>query len=359
MIDARSRRLKDVSHEGSRWLALAEIERILSVSKEALGADLGSSGRPASPGETARLHLAASDTDGSGMLDGDELVRAGGRGMDLDGDGRVRLIELARAADVQDEPGEETTAPPAEAPTPFMAPRVQPDGVLARLLDGVDPYRHDRDQDGGLSRAEVEHAFFEALDLDGDQELTRDELSRYPGELRDLRHGDALSRAAFERVDRNRDGHVSPREFRLADPEWTALDRDGDGSVRLLAPPLAVQRERGLVLEGSEWPARRTDIVLLPPGIDVAAVLEEFDRDADEVLDQRELERRPDLVQRMDGNRDRRVERAEIALLLARLQDEGVQSLPDDFLGRWDLDGSGTVETDELPASVRARLRSE
>ena len=363
MLDERGRPEKDVSHEGSRWLGLAEIERILSVSKEELGSGQSQATQSATPGETARLHLAASDADGSGTLAGEELERAGGRSVDVDGDGRVTLSELARALDVQDEPGGGTAAPPGETPTSTMPPstaaRVQRDGDLARLLDGVDPYRHDQDKDGRLSRAEVERAFFEALDLDGDQELTRDELSRYPGELRDLRHGDARSRAAFERIDRNRDGHVSAREFRLADPEWAALDRDGDGSARLLAPPFAVQRERGLVLEGSEWPTRRTDIVLLPPGIEVAALLKEFDRDGDEVLDQRELERRPDLMQRLDSNRDRRAERAEIALLLARLQDEGVQSLPDDFLGRWDLDGSGTVEPDELPACARARLRTE
>jgi Ca2+-binding EF-hand superfamily protein len=242
---------------------------------------------------------------------------------------------------------------------PAAAVRVQPDGDLARLLDGIDPFHHDRDQDGSLSRAEVERAFFAALDLDGDGALARDELSRHPGELRDLRYGDARSRAAFERVDRNRDGHVSPREFQLADGEWTALDRDGDGAVRLLVPPFAYQRERGLVLEGSEWPARRTDIVLLPPGIEVAALLAEFDRDQDEVLDQRELAARPELLSRLDANVDRRAERSEIARLLARLQDEGVQSLPDDFLGRWDLDGSGAVESDELPAGVRARLARE
>ncbi|NOT31912.1 MAG: hypothetical protein HOP15_15810 [Planctomycetes bacterium] len=44
---------------------------------------------------------------------------------------------------------------------------------------------------------------------------------------------------------------------------------------------------------------------------------------------------------------------------LARLEDEGLRSLPDDFLGRWDLDGSGAVEPDELPQAARARLATD
>jgi len=358
MIDEQGRPEKDVSHEGSRWLQLPEIERILSVGKEALGLDRPRPTTPG-PGEAVRLQMASLDADGSGMLEGSELARAGGKTVDLDGDGRVTLEELARAARAADaSDGETSTAPP---PTPAVASafsRTQPDGDLARLLDGVDPYRHDRDQDGKLTRAEAEHAFFDALDLDDDQELSRDELSRYPGPLRDLRFGDARALEAFGRVDRNHDGKVSLREFHLADEEWKALDQDGDGSLRLVKPPFAFQRARGLVLPGSEWPARRSDIVLLPPGIDVAAILAAFDRNGDEVLDVRELSARPDLMSSLDGNGDQHVDRSEMEKVIERLEAEGVQRLPDDFLGRWDLDGSGTVEPDELPEAVRARLRT-
>jgi Ca2+-binding EF-hand superfamily protein len=354
MLDESGRPEKDVSHEGSRWLRLAEIERILAVSKEELGTDLLYPDPGASPGATARLHLASFDADGSALLEGEEFDRAGGKSADHDGDGRIALNELARAAQMLGTPAADTVAPERTA-----AAHVSSDGALARLLDGVDPYRHDRDRDAGLSRVEAERAVFDALDLEEDGELTRDELSRYPGELRELRHGDARAIALFESVDRNRDGLVTPREFRLADSEWTALDSDGDGTVRLVEPPLAFQRERGFVLSGSEWPSRRADLQPLPPGIDVAAVLGEFDRDGDESLDQRELARRPDLLSCLDANGDERAERAEIARLLARLADQGLESLPDDFLGRWDLDGSGTVEPDELPESARARLGIE
>jgi Ca2+-binding EF-hand superfamily protein len=355
MLDERGRPEKDVSHEDSRWLWLAEIERILSVSREELGTDLLYPATGASPYATARLHLDSLDVDKTGMLEGEEYERAGGRGIDFDGDGRIALVELARAAEEPGTPAPESTSSPAGS----AAARIQQDGDLARLLDGVDPYHHDRDKNESLSRVEAERAVFDALDLDGDQELTRDELSRYPGELRDLRHGDAQAAKVFERVDKNRDGHVSPREFKLADPEWTALDPDGDGTVRLVRPTFAFQRARGLVLAGSEWPTRRTDLVPLPPGLEVSTLMKEFDRDGDEILDQRELEKRPDLLRYLDANNDQRAERSEVARVLARLQDEGVQSLADDFLGRWDLDGSGVVETDELPACVRARLEAK
>lgn len=355
MLDERGRPEKDVSHEDSRWLWLAEIERVLAVSAEELGTDHSYPVPPASPCETARLHLASLDVDRSGMLEGEEFERAGGESVDLDGDGRIALLELARAAEEREALASDTTSSPPEP----ASSRTLPDGDLARLLDGVDPYHHDRDENASLSRAEAERAVFDALDLDDDEELTRDELSRYPGELRDLRHGDTRAAKAFERVDRNRDGRVSTREFRLADPEWAALDADADGGVRLVKPPFDFQRERGLVLAGSEWPTRRTDLVPLPPGIELTPLLKEFDRDGDESLDQRELEKRPELLRYMDANNDRRVERDEVARVLARLQDEGVRSLADDFVGRWDLDGSGAVEQDELPVCVRARLAGE
>jgi Ca2+-binding EF-hand superfamily protein len=240
-----------------------------------------------------------------------------------------------------------------------MIARVLGEGDLTDLLDGTDPYAFDADKDESLSRQEAERGFFKALDLDGDQALSRDELSRYPGPLRELRYGDARAAQLFAHADKNRDGHVALREFRLEDPEWRALDADADGALRLVEPPYAFQRERGLVLPGSEWPTRRTDLVPLPPGLSIEAVLKTFDRDGDERLDQRELKGRPDLLLSFDADRDQQVSRDEIAALLARLDDLGVLALPDDFLGRWDLDGSGAVDADELPRGVRLRLGLE
>lgn len=352
MLDEQGKALKDVSHEPSRWAWRAEIERILGVSSEELGTDLlyplGESF-----GETARLHLASFDADRSGLLEGDELARAGGSSADLDGDGRIALIELARATDLLG-----VSPTPDDAPTlaPMRVARTLADGDLARLLDGVDPWGFDQDKNGALSRADTERAFFAALDLDGNGQLSLDELSRHPGELRDLRYRDAAARARFAGVDRNGDGKVSAREFHLADPEWEAMDADRDGTVRLIAATDESQRERGLVLAGSEWPSRRTSLALLPPGITIERLLAEFDRNGDEVLDQREFKARADLLRLFDADSDQRATREELGRAIARLENVGVDALADDFLGRWDLDGSGRVDGDELSEGVRLRL---
>jgi len=352
MVDEEGQVLKDVSHAPSRWAWRAEIEGILAVEAEELGTDLARSA-PESFGETARLHLEAHDRDRSGRLEGPELAASGSGGADRDADGRVTLLELARA-------GELLGVEPAVSPTreaPLLAARTLADGDLARLLDGVDPYTFDGDRNGGLSLAEAERATFAALDLDRDGHLTRDELARHPGALRELRFADAAAEALFRTVDRNGDGKVAAREFRLADPEWEALDADRDGLVRLLAPGEAYQRERGLVLAGSEWPTRRLGLALLPPGVRIDTLLTEFDRNGDERLDQRELRARPDLLRYFDADSDQRATREELGRAIARLEDTGVDALADDFLGRWDLDGSGKVEADELPEGVRLRIQ--
>jgi Ca2+-binding EF-hand superfamily protein len=292
------------------------------------------------------------------MLEGAEFAPAGGSSVDLDGNGRITLGELARAKLAAERA--ETTSAESTAPQPsFTGARVLADGDLAALLVGVDPYKHDQDEKTGLSRAETERAFFDALDLDDDGKLTRDELSRCPGDSRALRFGDRAAVAGFDAVDKNRDGRVTAREFRLGDAEWEALDADRDGMLRLVEPRLPEQRTRGLVLAGSEWPVLRPGLVLLPPGITLETLLATFDRDGDEVLDQRELKTRADLLFVSDDNRDQRSDRTELGRLLARLDDEGVHMLADDFLGRWDLDGSGTVEAEELPPGVRLRLKLE
>ena len=347
MVDEAGRRLKDVSHEGSRWLNRAEIERLLSVSAERLGLS-----RPAGElhGLTARLHLQRLDADRSGYLEGTEYAGAGGSGVDDDGDGRITLIELARHGGLAMpvEPGQ-----PAE---PLLAERVAPEGDLARLLDGLDPFAFDANRDLGLDRREASRALFAALDLDADGRLGPDELSRHPGATRAIRFGGAAAEQAFEAHDKNEDGWVSRRELALQDAEWLALDADQDGVVRLLAPEHAYQRARGLVLPGSEWPARRSELLPLPPGFDLEAFLAAFDEDGDGLAARGELAGRGELLLLADGNGDGTLDPTEIERLLGRADRGGVDVLPDDFVGRWDLDGDGEVQPDELPPGVRAGL---
>lgn len=347
MVDEKGHPEKDITHEGSRWLWLAEIEQILSVSKEKLGTDRARLGSVQDPTETARFHFESLDQDLSGILEGSELDGAEGVA-DADGDGRVTLAELVAA----------TAAPrpsPATEPDRTSLPRLLEPDQLFQLLGGINPFDYDRDRSKSLSRSEAEAAFFDALDLDRDKRLSPAELSRRPGRFRDLRFGDRLSMRVFEPLDKNRDDFLSLREFHLEDDEWRSLDADGDGAVRLVEPH-PFQRVRGFAAPGSEWQSLRPDLILLPPGISVEALLAEFDRNGDETLDARELKVREDLLLALDANGDRRVDRDEVVRRLTRLEEEGVAALPDDFLGRWDLDGSGTVEPDELPGAVRARL---
>lgn len=341
---------KDVSHPGSRWLWRSEVERVLAVGMERLGTDGLYPDPGETPGEALRARFAEADEDRSGWLEGQEVERAGAAGADQDGDGLVGLLELAATTRALGLLGE---AAPEEDE---RVTSVRAQGDLVGLLGGVNPYPFDADRSGSLSRAEASRAIFAALDLDQDGGLSLDELSRQPGEWRRLRFGDVRARAAFERVDRNRDGRVSTREFELGEPEWRALDLDGDGNLRLVAPPHEFQRQRGLVLPGSEWPSTRTDLLLLPPGIRAEALLKEFDRDGDGVLAARELATRSDLLPVFDADRDQKVDRVELERRLARLDEDGVHALADDFLGRWDLDGSGAVEADELPEGTRLRL---
>ncbi len=355
MTDEAGRPLKDVSHEGSRWLYLPEVERILSVPKEELGTDLLYRRAAEIHGATARLHLETLDADRSGFLEGEEYERGGGRGVDLDGDGRIALIELGLASGVL---GTQVSRPrePDVVPSPAPAPQ---DGDLARLLDGVDPFQHDQDRNQALSRSETEHAFFDALDLDQDKNLSPDELSRRPGALRQVRYGDERGRALFADADKNRDGRIGLREFRLEGPEWEALDVDRDGALRLVEGMNGSQRKRGFVAPGSEWPARRSNLMLVAPGVDTEQLLRVFDRDSDGELNSREMKARPDLLQLLDYDGNQRATRTEMDKFVGRLANEGIDSLPDDFLGRWDLDGSGAVEAYELPAGARLRLKKQ
>ena len=303
------------------------------------------------------MHLSQLDEERSGLLTGEEYDRAGGASIDRDGDGRIAMVELADKIGLM-RPLNVSASEYEEEPSDVVLgiTRVQEDGDLARLLDGVNPFDHDRDRNSILSRKEVESAFFEALDLDGDGRLSRDEFSRCPGEPRQLRFGDEIADEIFERHDRNRDGRIIRREFRLAEPEWLALDVDQDGGVRLVGGRYDYQRERGYVGPGSEWPRQREVFYPLPPGISSERLLAAFDADGDGEISRGEMRRRAELFALMDRNSDGVVSEEELPRLPQILARLGVDGAPDDFMGRWDLDGDGRIDADELPRVLHLRL---
>ena len=350
MLDEAGRPLKDVSHVGSRWLTLSEIERLLLVPANLLG---NGTPRVASeiPGAGARMHFQACDVDRSGLLEGDELRRAG-PGLDGDGDGRVSLRDLAPLARLAEPDRTETDA---SAPA-FLATRVDRDGDLARLFDGLAPLPFDEDGNRRLDRAELARILFAALDLDRDRALSIDELSRHPGELRQLRFGGATARARFARIDANGDGKIQSKELKLSDEEFLALDVDRSGAVELGPPGIAAWEARGHFSRGSEWPTRRAVALSLSPRASVEALLAAFDVDRDGALGARDLKLRPGLLEELDADRDGTAEPNELAARVQLVQAQGVEASPDEFLARWDLDGDGEVEDGELPELVQRVL---
>jgi Ca2+-binding EF-hand superfamily protein len=354
MRDAAGRPLKDVSHPGSRWLNLPEIERVLAVSGEELGLVEPGSAAPELVGQLARLQLEARDADRSGFLEVDESPASLMQSADVDGDLHLSLLELGEYAAVFRARG---TRAEEASPIADRAARTGPDGDLARLLDGVDPADFDRDRDGALDRGEAERACFAALDLDGDKGLSLSELSRYPGPRRALRFGGTGTNKLFRQDDRDGSGAVSVREFSLADAEWSVLDEDGDGEVGLRPDPTRT-KAKAIVRPGPpEWPYRRGGSYALPPVTTADALFARLDRNGNGEIPTREIERIPGLAL-LDANGDGRIALEELQAVVTRIEQAGVEVTRDDFEGRWDLDGDGTVEADEipLPAWLRGRV---
>lgn len=349
MLDADGDRLKDISRRPSRWLYRAEIERILDVDGEVLGTIREGEQAPGYPGQTARGFFRKLDEDKNGLLLGEEYERGGGSRTDSNGDGRITLAELA---DMGGSFAVEGTAVGSDPVVVLGSTRVDPDGDLARLFDGIDPKQFDRDDDDRLDRKETSRALFAALDLDGDKRLSLAELSRHPGELRQLRFGDLGALKQFGRRDLNRGGTISSRELAIADREWSALDVNGDGHVQLPVRADKYLERRGYAPPPSEWPTRQPAYSALPPVITIERIYEVFDTDGDLRLTRRELKRRPDLFYEFDNNGDSLIDGREINRSVNLVNRNGVDVTAADFDARWDLDGDGEVGPGELPDSV-------
>lgn len=353
MVDEHGAPLKDVSHEGSRWLRREEFARILDVPEAIIRSLPDGLEVLQVPGQTARLHFDRLDADGNGLLQDAEFRAGGGRAVDLDKDERITLLELAKATGAL---RLRFTAPPIEEPaSAFDVERIGENGDLARLLDRVNPRDFDRNGDARLVERELKAAFFAALDLSDDGMLSPAELSRAPGELRQLRYGGEWAVKRFRKFDSNNDGSLSLREYKLESSDVEALDRDENGNVQLDAAYDPRRIERGDVQLPPEWPARRRFNWNLPPNLTLERLLGTLDKNEDGKLTRRELAVRPDLRGAFDLDGNQAAEEAEIARVLAILGRFGLDALGDDFRLRWDLNGNGRVEETELPAWTGSR----
>jgi hypothetical protein len=351
MRDSSGRALKDVSHEPSRWLFLSEIERLLFVPAQSLGL-LPEEGTPAVLGHTARLLASQLDKNRDGFISDSEASPALLASADASDDGRVTLLELAQAGGGLG--GRQTKVP---VDSIFLASRVTPDGDLSRLLDGVDPHDFDDDDDGRLMRPEFEAAVFAALDLDGNRRLSRAEYSRYPGSARQVRYTDEGALERWLEEDLNRDGSLDWREFDLGDAEWEAVDVDRDDSVALPYDMGLYERRRRGGPIAPEWPRRRARVYALPPNLSSEMLLRVLDRSGDAILSTRELKRRRDLLLSLDSDLSGSLEEGELRGPLNLISRLGVEAVADDFEARWDLDGDGRVDDEELPITGGLRVR--
>ncbi|MEM8713170.1 MAG: hypothetical protein AAGG01_19670, partial [Planctomycetota bacterium] len=357
MVDEDRGPLKDVSHPTSRWLLRGEIERTLDVPGTSLGTVGFYAQESIAAASSARAMFARADSDRSGLLTGAELKRVGGARADANGDGRVTLFELAQLGEAPGESvaltdpamggEEERELSPEEIRR--RDPLVGVDGDLTKLLELVDPFAFEKKKDGRLDAKEFKRAYFAALDLDGDRRLSIHEMSRGLGDVRRLRFGDELAGRSLARLDDSGGGTLTLREFEIRDEDWAALDVNGDGAIQLDWRAMEARTGRGADTPMTEWPTRRRyGYIATYPGASADALLKRFDANGDGVLAKRELRKRPDLFRTLDIDRSTLVEADEVmraeTLSLAR----GLEMMPDSFLRRWDLDGSGEVEEDEV-----------
>ncbi|HUR28529.1 MAG TPA: hypothetical protein VM509_10105 [Planctomycetota bacterium] len=352
-LDEQGVQLKDVSHANSRWLRLAEIERVVSVPADQLDFPTRVLESPV-PAATARMHLDKLDLDHTRFLEGAEYEAGGGKAADANADARISLAELVASARKSE--GEAT--PPPSVPEPMRAPRPpgqpavpeshDPDGELACLLDTIRPRAFDDNGDQRLDGSEFSRALFAALDLDRDKQVDLAELSRMPGETREIRFGGARAAAVAKNHDKNGDGRIAPKEWRSGAELFQILDLDKDGALQL---PRAFDLAKGNRGEErlSEWPARQSVMAPLPPVLSRETIHGTFDVDHDTFLGPKELKARPDLLARWDLDGDGRIDTHELQPDLDRIAEGGAQATLDGFLERWDLNGDGRVSRAELP----------
>jgi Ca2+-binding EF-hand superfamily protein len=114
------------------------------------------------------------------------------------------------------------TPPPLERPS--RGPGLRPPAIDPQIRAAF--VRIDRDRDGAVTLAELDAArlgTFQQMDTNGDGRLTRDEIVAARG---------AAAGARFAELDKDKDGFVGRREYLEAGrAEFRAADTNGDGKL--------------------------------------------------------------------------------------------------------------------------------
>lgn len=238
----------------------AALAKNVRARKEQLALDVGVTrfemqvaGTQASPTTAAEFRrqysqqFRALDRDNNGYLDMNEVERipffkSAFKIMDKDGDGQLFEKEIIAYLE-----GIEGLRAKAQSGSVMLTIAEQGRGMFDLL---------DADRDGRLSLREMRNAvkLLETLDRNGDRCFSRDEIPRnYPLTLgpgagdpfrgrgivpqpvaaRQLRPERTAGPLWFRKMDRNRDGDVSRREFLGSEEQFAKLDADGDGLISL------------------------------------------------------------------------------------------------------------------------------
>jgi Ca2+-binding EF-hand superfamily protein len=206
------------------------------------------------------------------------------------------------------------------------------------VIGGGDLHQFDRDNNGKLDGGELARLLHERADVDGGGSLSAGEFSLLPLS--------ADRRAAFSKLDRDNNGGLSLKELGVPTPLIGLFDANGDQSLDRDELPRA-------------RPARGPYPMIL--AADAKTALEILDRNRDGSLSAKELDRFIGTLQRFDQDRNGELDAKEVDTAVTAARAEGPYAAFDDFFGRYDLDGDGSVARLEFPGgdSLFARLDAD